>query len=218
MVGRGRKLFLGCLVILLGGAGFSISLHAAEPLRAEEQLIKPEVHRRDIKVSGIDSENFEVGYYTGLMSVEDFGVNAVKGVMFAYHLTEDVFLLASTGQTITERSTQEEYSGSDIFTETERELSYINVMLGYNLFPGEVFWGSDLAFNTDIYITIGSGTTDFGGDEHSTFVYGIGYRFIGADWLSIHFDMRNHTFEHDYFARSKTVDNLEYTFGLAVFF
>lgn len=218
MVGRGRKLLLTCLVVLFGTAGYSSILYAAEPLRSEEQIIKPEVQRRVIKVSGIDTESFEVGYYTGLMSVEDFGVNGVQGFMFAYHLTEDVFLVSTLGNTTTERSSQEEYSGSDIFTASNRELSYFNVMVGYNLFPGEVFWGKDLAFNTDIYLTIGSGTTEFGGDKHSTFVYGMGYRFIGADWLSIHFDMRNHTFEHDYFARSKTVDILEFTFGLAIFF
>lgn len=219
MVSWCRKLFLiTTLGYLLTGVGYLQTAIAAEPIRAEDQLIKPEVSRREIKVSGIDSENFEVGYYSGLMSVEDFGVNAVKGYMVSYHLTEDVFFIATSGSTTTERSSQEEYSGLDIFTDTERELSYFNIMLGYNLFPGEVFWGSDLAFNTDIYITVGSGTTDFGGDEHSTFVYGIGYRFIGADWLSVHFDMRNHTFEHDYFARSKSVDILEFTFGLAIFF
>lgn len=212
------KLFLASIVFALVSVSGSRFVLAAEPLHAEEQLIKPEVHRREIRVSGIDSENFEVGYYTGLMSVEDFGVNAVTGVKFSYHLTEDIFILATSGQTTTERSSQEEYSGSDIFTAAERELSYFNVMLGYNLFPGEVFWGSDLAFNSDVYITIGAGTTEFGGDEHSTFIYGVGYRFIAVDWLSLHFEMRNHSFEHDYFARSKSVDNLELTFGAAIFF
>jgi len=219
MVGWGRKFFLGCLGISLFAWLFPITqLRAVEPMQAEEQIMKPQVLRQDAHIAGIDTESFEIGYYNGVMSVEDFGANSVQGLWFAYHLTEDVFLVSTLGKTTAGKSSQEEYSGSDIFTESERELEYYNIMLGYNLLPGEVFWGRDLAFNTDLYLTIGSGVTKFGGDDHSTFVYGIGYRFIGADWLSVHIDMRNHTFQHDYFGREKKVNNLEFTFGLAIFF
>lgn len=219
MVGWSRKFFLASVAVMLFICSLPIAqLRAVEPMQAEEQIIKPKVLRQDVNIAGIDTESFEIGYYNGVMSVEDFGANSVQGILLAYHLTEDVFLLATMGQTTTGKSSQEEYSGSDIFTDSERELSYYNIMVGYNLLPGEVFWGSDLAFNTDLYLTVGSGITKFGGDEHSTFVYGIGYRFIGADWLSIHIDMRNHTFQHDYFAREKKVNNLEFTIGLSIFF
>lgn len=219
MVGRRRKFLLAYLAVALFSCVLPMAqLHAVEPMQAEEQIIKPEVLRKDVNIAGIDTESFEIGYYNGVMSVEDFGTNSVQGIWFAFHLTEDVFLVSTVGQTTTGKSSQEEYSGSDIFTDSERELSYYNIMLGYNLLPGEVFWGSDLAFNTDLYITVGSGITEFGGDEHSTFVYGVGYRFIGADWLTVHVDMRNHTFQHDYFAREQTVNNLEFTLGLAIFF
>ena len=219
MVGRGRKFFLAFMTLSWVSCLVPIApLCAAEPMQAEEQIIKPQVRRQDINIAGIDTENFEIGYYTGVMSVEDFGSNSVQGIWFAFHLNEDVFLVSTFGKTKTGKSSQEEYSGSDIFTDSQRELSYYNIMVGYNLLPGEVYWGRNLAFNTDLYLTVGSGITKFGGDEHSTFVYGIGYRFIGADWLSVHVDMRNHSFQHDYFAREKKVNNLELIFGLAIFF
>ncbi|MDH5443924.1 MAG: outer membrane beta-barrel domain-containing protein [Gammaproteobacteria bacterium] len=214
-----RQFFLGQFIVTLAICMvFITQTCAVEPMKAEEQVFKPEVQRKDVRIAGIDSETFEIGYYTGTMSVEDFGANSVQGILLAFHLTEDVFLMSTMGKTTTSKSSQEEYSGSDIFTQSDRDLTYYNIMLGYNLLPGEVFWGNDMAFNTDLYLTVGSGITEFGGDEHSTFVYGVGYRFIGADWLSVHIDMRNHTFQHDYFARERKVNNLEFTIGMAIFF
>ena len=43
-------------------------------------VIDPALERRDIKPPRIDSENFEVGIYGGLMSIEDFGTNSSVGV------------------------------------------------------------------------------------------------------------------------------------------
>ena len=42
-------------------------------------VIEPNVARRDIKVPKIDSENFEVGFSAGELSVEDFGVRPNHG-------------------------------------------------------------------------------------------------------------------------------------------
>ena len=62
-------------------------------------VIEPDVARRDIKVPKIDSENFEVGFSAGELSVEDFGVNTVTGLRFAYHVSESFFLEAAGGRT-----------------------------------------------------------------------------------------------------------------------
>ncbi|MDH5778480.1 MAG: outer membrane beta-barrel domain-containing protein [Gammaproteobacteria bacterium] len=193
----------------------SPALQAAEPIASGEQIIKPEVHRRDVHLADIDTENFEIGYFAGSMSVEDFGVSTVQGVRFAYHLTEDVFIEANYGKTETGESTDER--ASLIPAVEDRTLTYFNVLLGYNLLPGEVYWGEDLAFNTDLYLVVGSGTTEFDGEDRSTLVYGFGYRFLASDWFSIHVDMRRHTFETDIYGAKKH-RNLEYHFGLAVFF
>ena len=206
------------LLVLFVSVLFTSNSMAIEAMKAEEQVFKPEVKRKDLTISDIDSESFEVGYFTGTMSVEDFGTNNVHGLWLAFHLTEDVFIVSTLGQSTAGRSSEEEYTGLDKFTDSERKLKYYNIMLGYNLLPGEVFLGDGLAFNTDLYLTLGSGVTEFGGDEHSTFVYGIGYRFIGTDWLAVHVDMRNHAFQHDYFTRESNVNNLEFTIGLAIFF
>ena len=216
---RGRKLFLIATAVLLNMLLRGTPVFAAEPMKAEEQLIKPEVERKELQLARIDSESLEIGYFTGSMSFEDFGTNSVQGVFLAFHINEDVFLIGSYGETTIGKSSVEiEYPDSKKFTDSQREVSYYNVMLGYNLLPGEVFIGDKLAFNTDLYLVVGTGTTKFADDSYATFVYGWGYRFLGADWLSVHLDVRNHTFTHYELPYKKTVNNLEATIGLAIFF
>jgi len=214
-----RKLFLACLSALLSwGLGLSVA-QAVEPMKAEEQLVKPEVERKELQLARIDTESFEIGYFTGTMNFEDFGTNSVQGLFVSYHINEDVFLHGSYGETTIGKTTSEvEIPGNEKLTDKEREVSYYNVLLGYNLLPGEVFIGDKLAFNTDLYIVVGTGTTRFANEDYATFVYGWGYRFLGADWLSIHLDVRNHSFTHYKLGYEKKVQNLEMTAGLAIFF
>src|SRR5262245_44635445 len=63
-----------------------------------QPIIDPEVERRSIKRARIDTEDFEVGAYVGILSIEDFESNFVYGGRFAYHLTEDFFIEATIGQ------------------------------------------------------------------------------------------------------------------------
>ena len=65
----------------------------------EGQIIEMEVQRREIKEPDIDSEDFEIGAFVGVMSIEDFGSNVVYGVRLAYHGTEGFFVEGSVGQT-----------------------------------------------------------------------------------------------------------------------
>ena len=55
-------------------------------------MISPELERRTITEADIDSEDFEVGAFVGVMSIEDFGSNVVYGARGAYHITEDFFV------------------------------------------------------------------------------------------------------------------------------
>ncbi|NNF17766.1 MAG: outer membrane beta-barrel domain-containing protein, partial [Gammaproteobacteria bacterium] len=112
-------------------------------------VIDPAVERRDIRVPKIDSENFEVGLYAGMMSIEDFGSDTVVGLRAAFHASEDIFLEATYGKTEAGRTSYEILSGAvDLLTNSEREFTYYNFSVGYNLFPGEVFVGRRHAFNS----------------------------------------------------------------------
>ena len=77
MESRIRRLFLNMLTALALGAGpgtVSITF-AAE----SDQVIRPEIERREVREADIDTEDFEIGVFYGLMNVEDFGTNPVYG-------------------------------------------------------------------------------------------------------------------------------------------
>lgn len=228
MESRNIVLFLGVKMrtslllaglLLMSGCSMlqqSASSEADEPL---PPVIDPEVERRDIKVPKIDSENFEVGVYGGLMSIEDFGTDAVVGARFAFHATEDFFLEATYGQTEAGRTSFEELSGAvDLLTDDEREFTYYNLSIGYNVLPGEAFFGSRRAFNTALYVIAGVGSTEFAGDDRFTINAGLGYRVILNDYLALHADVRDHLFDIDLLGEEKTTHNIEYNFGFTIFF
>ena len=86
MESRFRVLFLIVAMISLSGCAatknlFGFGNEEAPPPTAEApgQVIDPEVERREIKEPAIDREDFEVGAYAGIMSIEDFGSDVSYG-------------------------------------------------------------------------------------------------------------------------------------------
>ncbi|HHH36528.1 MAG TPA: outer membrane beta-barrel domain-containing protein [Gammaproteobacteria bacterium] len=215
MESRLRILFLITGLSILA----SPPLLAASPGEGEAPVIQPDIERKEIKEARIDTEDFEIGGYVGLMSVEDFGTNLVYGVRAAYHVTEDLFLEGAYGRTDTDETSYERLSGAaPLLTDEERKLSYYNLSVGYNLLPGETFIGAQRAFNSSLYIIGGIGSTDFAGDARFTLNFGAGYRLLMTDWLALHVDVRDHIFDIDVTGEDKTTHNIEIDGGLTVFF
>jgi len=153
------------------------------------------------------------------MSIEDFGVGTVLGARIAYHITERFFIETALGRTEGEETSFERLSGAaQLLTEDERTLSYYNLSLGYNLFPGEVYLSPERAFNSAIYLIGGVGSTEFAGDDRFTLNFGLGIRIIPRDWFAIHADIRDHIFDIDLLGQEKTVHNLEAHIGMTFFF
>ena len=184
-----------------------------------EPLVVREPERREIKVEKIDSENFEVGGFAGVMSVEDFGTNTLYGLRAAYHVTEDLFVEAVYGETELGETSFERLSGNvQILDDDDRDMSYYNLSVGFNVFPGEVFIGRGLAFKGGLYLIGGAGSTDFAGDEHFTVNFGAGYRLAATDWLALRIDVRDHMFETDLLGSEELTHNIEFSGGLTIFF
>ena len=182
-------------------------------------VIEPDVERREINTAEIDTENFEVGFFAGQMSVEDFGVNTVAGARFAYHITEGFFVEMAAGRTTTEETSFERLSGAaQLLTDEERELTYYNVSLGYNIFPGESFIGRGRALNTSLYVIGGVGKTEFASDDRFTVNFGMGMRVMPVDWIAVHADIRDHIFDIDLLGQEKTAHNIEGHLGVTFFF
>lgn len=183
-----------------------------------DEVIQPDLKRRRIRENQIDTENFEVGAFAGVMSVEDFGSNNTAGIRAAYHISEDWFLEAARGSTNTGESSYESLTGVNLLTDEARLLEYTNVSLGVNLFPGEIFLGKKRAFNSHVFIILGIGDTKFGGDEYFTYNFGGGFRLLITDWFAYRLDFRNHVFTHSELVEEKSIQNLETNMGLSIFF
>jgi outer membrane beta-barrel protein len=186
---------------------------------SDRPIIDPQVERREIRRTRIDTEDFELGAYFGIMSIEDFESNAVYGARLAYHLTEDFFLEATVGQTRAGRTSFENLSGSaEILTDDERDYTYYALSAGWNALPGEIFIGENRAYNSAFYLVAGIGSTTFAGDDRFTVSGGFGYRVLPTDWIAVHFDVRDHVFDIDLLGEKKIVNNLEAHLGLSIFF
>lgn len=219
MESRVLVLFLTLTFVVGGltGCGRDRLVRADEAV--QPPVIEPDVERREIEPPRIDTEDFEVGIFAGQLSVEDFGVNTVTGARFAYHVTEGFFVELAAGQAKTELTSFERLSGAaQLLTDSERDYSYYNVSLGYNVFPGESFIGRRRALNTAMYVIGGVGKTSFAGDDRFTINFGAGMRLMPLDWLAVHADIRDHVFDIDLLGQEKTSHNLEAHVGVTFFF
>ena len=226
MDSRFRVLFLITVSVLMTGCAatknlFGLGREEAPPPSSEPpgQVIDPQVERREIKEPAIDREDFEIGAFAGIMSIEDFGSDLVYGVRLAYHLTEGFFVEGTVGQSEAGLTSFEILSGgARLIADSERTLTYYNLNLGYNILPGEVFIGEGRAYNTNLYLIAGLGSTRFAGDDRFTVNFGAGYRFLLTDSIALHIDFRDHLFDIDLLGEEKTAHNLEGHLGLTVFF
>ena len=194
------------------------TLQAAEAAGSVlDDVISPDIERREIDEDKIDSENIEVGFFAGVLSVEDFGSNDVYGARLAYAVSEDFFIESAIGFATLQKTTWEDLTPGELLTDDQRELMYYNLSLGWNVFPGETYLGR-YAFHSNLYLVAGAGNTEFADNEYFTYHFGGGFRFFATDWIAFHMDVRNHVMSHSIFGDEKDIQNLETTMGLTVFF
>jgi outer membrane beta-barrel protein len=207
------------LAVTLAGCGNRGLEKEAEADQARP-VIEPKVERREVKTPKFDTEDWEIGLFGGFLSIEDFGSNAVYGLRAAYHISEGFFTEATYGRSTAGKTSYEILSGggTTLLTESQRDFSYYDLSIGYNLLPGEVFIGRKHAFNSALYVLLGAGNTSFAGDDYFTLTWGAGYRMLLTDWLALHCDVRDHMFDIDITGEDKTTHNVDFNLGLTVFF
>jgi outer membrane beta-barrel protein len=185
---------------------------------ANEQVIEPTVPRRDVRVPKIPNRDFIVGAFVGTYSTEDFGANAVYGARIGYHITEDFFVEALYGTSKVSDENFRQILPGGVFPDEEEKLSYYNLSVGYNVLPGEVFFGSRHARASALYLIAGIGSTKFLEQSKQTINFGLGLRVFVADWAAIQVDFRDHLFSLDLLGKRNDTHNLELTAGATFFF
>jgi outer membrane beta-barrel protein len=182
-------------------------------------VIEPQVERRTVTVPAIRSKNIELGAYYGELSIQDFGAQPVAGVRFDYHISEDLFAEATYGRAKGGRTSFEELSGNvQLLSDAERRFTYYNLSLGYNLLPGEVFIGRNLAMTSALYMIGGIGDVTFAGEHNFAVNFGAGFRVLPTDWLALHIDVQDLVFKSNDIGFYQLKNNLQATIGATVFF
>ncbi len=208
-------------VLALSAAVLSIVSTAASAQTqkpANEQVIVPEVERREVKLPRFPSKDFEIGVFAGTYATQNFGASAIAGLKAGYHISEDVFVEARYAATrVTDESFRQVLPGG-IFPNEKETLSYYNVSAGVNVLPGEVFIGSRRAKATAVYLIAGVGSTKFNDQRRQTVNFGLGMRLLLADRWALQVDMRDHVFSIDLLGKRETTQNLELTGGLSYYF
>ena len=185
----------------------------------DRPLIEPDVTPVPVDESLIDTENFEVGAFVGFLTIEDLESSLVYGGKLTYHLSESFFFEAGVGFAEAGETSFEKLAGNvEVLTEDERDYTYYNINLGYNVLPGEAFLTENYAFNTNFYLIAGAGATDFAGDTRFTVNAGAGYQVLLTDSVAVHLGVRQHFYRIDVLGSEKTSINTEVSSGLSVFF
>ena len=213
------KIFISILFLSLVSTNAVLAAKAERELQTQsEQVIKPEIERREIIIPKIDTEDFEVGFFMGQYNMEDFASNVVTGFKLTYHITERAFIEGTFGTTEVSDTTFRNILPGGLFPNENEVLEYSYVVVGYNLFPGEFFPFEGVAWSSAFYLVAGAGNTSFVTKDHSTMVLGGGFRILPKDWFAIHMDVRRHSFESDITGTTKTINNLEISLGLSIYF
>jgi outer membrane beta-barrel protein len=205
------------LMIILSLLAMPALAEPPAPAGDEEQAIVPVLDRREIVIPRIDTEDFELSAFAGLLSIDDFGNSPVYGARAAYHVSEDFFVEASYGHSRIEDSAFRRF-GLPLFEDERESLQYYHLSVGYNALPAEFFAGSSRAFSGGLYLAGGVGSTRITGEDHFTYNLGGGLRLLPTDWLVLRTDVRAYAFESDLLGEEDMTYHLEVTANIGVFF
>ena len=191
---------------------------AADPPPKNDQVVVPEVDRRDITVPKFPSNDFEIGLFAGTYATQNFGTSAVGGLRLGYHITEDFFVEGVYAQTKVSDASFRQVLPGGVFPDEKEKLSYYNISMGYNVLPGEVFIGARRAKPSQLYLIGGVGSTKFDQQRRPTYNVGFGFRVYLVDSLALQLDMRDHIYSLDLLGKRQSTNNLELTGGITFFF
>ena len=207
------RLIAAVMLACVPAAAFA---QAGQP--ANEQVIEPQVPRRDVRVPKIPSNDFVAGLFAGTYATENFGSSAVYGLRLGYHITEDIFVEAAYARTDVSDENFRQILPGGVFPQPKETLSYYNLSAGYNVLPGEVFFGRRFAKTSALYLIAGVGSTRFLEQRKQTVNFGLGLRVFLKDWFSLQVDVRDHVYALDLLGRRQSTQNLELTAGATFFF
>ncbi|MCW8193622.1 outer membrane beta-barrel domain-containing protein [Proteobacteria bacterium 005FR1] len=171
----------------------------------------------DDAVNPIGAGQLEVGPFTGILSVEDFGSEVLGGLELTYHLRDRWLLQASYGRSEMGRAAFES-SRRRFLSGGDRDFEYLAFTGAYRLIRGRSFLGSDSRFYSDIRLLAGPERVSFAGSDEWGINAGLSYRVAFSDRFTANVDFREHIVERDFIGDDKTTFNTELRLGLNMLF
>jgi len=206
-------------LLALAAVATVFAANAADPPAVpNEQVVVPEVDRRDVKTPKFPSNDFEFGIFGGSYATQNFGTSGVGGVRLGYHITEDFFVEGVYAITKVSDQQFRRILPGGIFPTEKETLTYYNLSVGYNVLPGEVFLGGRRARPTQLYLITGVGSTKVDDQRRPTLNFGLGWRVFINDHAALQVDLRDHVFSLDLLGKRTSTQNIELTGGVTVYF
>ena len=209
---------------LLAGAALALLAHgsarAADAPAADtsDQVIVPQVERREVHKPKYPSNDFEIGLFAGSYTAQNFGTHFDWGARIGYDITEDFFVEASYRRTKVSDKEFRNILPGGIFTAEQEKLQSYDLSLGWNFLPGEVFIGKNWAKASTMYAIGGLGSTKFDSQRMQTWNFGLGAKLFLADWVALRADVRDHIYTLDLLGKRGSTQNPEVTLGFSFFY
>ncbi|TVZ39084.1 outer membrane beta-barrel protein [Alteromonadaceae bacterium 2753L.S.0a.02] len=184
----------------------------------DEQLIEPNKKVEPVKTARIDTEKFELGAFYGVMNVEDFNTNPVKGLSFSYHINQKFLAQLQYGSSRVSPASFEENTGFNFLADEDYDFTYVAVNAGYKLLDGRSFFGRKTKMDSAIYVIAGLEQVDFAANSSTGLGIGASYRIVVTDWMTMNLDFKDHAFNRDFIGDSKFTNNTELTVGINALF
>ena len=182
-------------------------------------IVEPEVVRQQVKVPKIRKSNFEITAAGGLLNVEQFGTYPTLNLRGTYHIKENFFAEASVGVSKLRSTSFVDANGAtQPFTSAQRRVYDYSLDLGYDVLPGEAFFGRKKSFSTAVYVVAGAGSLHYGGESFLGANAGVGYRVLLSDRMVAHLDVRDFITQRSLTGTKHLTNNVESTLGFSVFF
>lgn len=200
---------LALCIALVSVVGVAQSVHGQGGVR----VIEPDAQVEKAQPASIDTEKFQLGMYVGSLSVEDFGTEAVMGLELTYHLNRDWILQGNYGVAEIDRASFESPQ-VQFLADDDRDFTYFNIGGGYRWLKGRSFLGQRAKYESDVYVLFGAERISFAANDEWGLNFGLSYRAVLTDWLTMNIDFREHTFKREFIGDNKQTFNTELRLGL----
>jgi outer membrane beta-barrel protein len=169
----------------------------------------------------IDNEVFELGIFIGIVNIEDFTSEMAPGLSFTFRASEDFFIQYNYLQVNkVDLSLYEEQEAAPVyFTGKSRKFSHYDLLVGYNIFQGEIFKADKTTTLSTLSVVLGAGETAFGEESRFSYTFGLGYQIGLSKRLNLNVDFKNYIYDSSVILdQDKTVNSTQMSSGISYIF